>query len=99
MSERCDICGAEKKCVACMGKKGGCAKVAKGFAKVPYKRKRKAKEPSYTKDAPIVPAEDRFESCDYCASMEPHYCLLHSRQMKNMDTVRCCDWMPKEPKP
>ena len=37
-----------------------------------------------------------LDSCDYCASQEDggHYCLLHSRQMKNMDMLRCSDWTP-----
>lgn len=35
-----------------------------------------------------------MESCDHCASQEDggHYCLLHSEQVKNMDTVCCDDW-------
>ncbi|MFA5187545.1 MAG: hypothetical protein WC551_13785 [Patescibacteria group bacterium] len=48
-----------------------------------------------------VPSNGLFDSCDYCASQEDggHYCLLHSRTMKNMDTLRCSDWTPKpEPK-
>ena len=45
----------------------------------------------------VVPAESRAESCDTCANQEDrHYCLLRSRQLKNMDTVRCRDWELKE---
>lgn len=41
----------------------------------------------------VVPVESRTESCDFCVNQENrHYCLLHSRQLKNMDTVRCRDW-------
>ena len=37
------------------------------------------------------------ESCDACASQEGrHYCQLHSRIMKNMDTSRCDDWSPRD---
>lgn len=40
----------------------------------------------------LIPATDD-KSCDNCQSQEGrHYCLLHSRQVKNMDTVRCKDW-------
>lgn len=38
------------------------------------------------------------KSCDSCDSQEGrHYCLLHSIQIKNMDTVRCKDWSEKQP--
>ena len=37
------------------------------------------------------------QSCDHCASQENgHYCLLHSRPMKNMNIQRCADWTPKK---
>ena len=42
-----------------------------------------------------------LDSCDHCSNQEDggHYCLMHSRTMKNMDTLRCSDWTPKpEPK-
>jgi hypothetical protein len=43
------------------------------------------------------PARGVGDSCDGCASQEGrHYCLLHSRQMKNMDTLRCDDFTPRE---
>jgi hypothetical protein len=33
------------------------------------------------------------KSCDTCIAQEgKHYCLLHSCQLKNMNTVRCKDW-------
>ena len=33
-------------------------------------------------------------SCDFCAYQEGrHFCNLHSKQVKNMDTVKCADWM------
>ena len=37
-------------------------------------------------------------SCDFCDSQEDggHYCLLHSVQIKNMDTVACPDWAEKD---
>lgn len=46
----------------------------------------------------VVRAKDWLDSCDFCASQEDggHYCLLHSRQMKNMNTLRCSDWTPKQ---
>lgn len=46
----------------------------------------------------VVPSIDWFDSCDYCDCQEAggHYCLLHSRQMKNMHTLRCSDWEPKQ---
>ncbi len=33
-------------------------------------------------------------SCDFCTAQEEggHYCLLHTRQLKNMDTLTCDDW-------
>jgi hypothetical protein len=37
------------------------------------------------------------KSCDACASQEGrHYCLLHSRIMKNMDATRCDDWSRRD---
>ena len=38
-----------------------------------------------------------LSSCDYCDCKEDggHYCLLHSMQIKNMDTVACDDWTKK----
>lgn len=33
-----------------------------------------------------------LKSCDNCAHAEPHYCLLFSRVMKNMDVKRCREW-------
>ena len=43
------------------------------------------------------PARSVGDSCDACDSQEDrHYCLLHSRQMKNMDTLRCDDWAPRD---
>jgi len=38
-----------------------------------------------------------FASCDFCESQEEggHYCLLHSCIIKNMDTVRCEDYKPR----
>ena len=39
-----------------------------------------------------------LKSCDTCEYQEGrHYCLLHTRQLKNMDTVRCKDWSDKHP--
>lgn len=32
------------------------------------------------------------KSCDNCKHAEPHYCLLYSRPMKNMDVKRCREW-------
>ena len=44
----------------------------------------------------IVASKGWSDSCDFCASQEGrHYCLLHARPMKNMDTIRCADWTPK----
>ena len=37
-----------------------------------------------------------LESCEFCISQEgKHYCLLHSIQVKNMDTKRCKDFQHK----
>jgi hypothetical protein len=34
-----------------------------------------------------------IDSCDNCSSQQGrHYCLLHSTQMRDMNTVRCDDW-------
>jgi len=42
---------------------------------------------------PILADAHDCRSCDTCASQEGHhYCLLHTVQIKNMDTVRCSDW-------
>jgi hypothetical protein len=36
-------------------------------------------------------------SCDDCCSQEgKHYCLLHTRQMKNMDMQRCDFWSERQ---
>jgi len=37
-------------------------------------------------------------SCDFrgCQEEGGHYCLLHSVQIKNMDTVACPDWTEKD---
>ncbi len=37
---------------------------------------------------------NRDESCDSCDAQEEggHYCLLHSKQIKNMDLYCCADW-------
>jgi len=44
-------------------------------------------------------AAHREGSCDACSSQEGrHYCLLHSRQMKNMDLLRCDDFTRRETK-
>ena len=41
----------------------------------------------------LIPAKTWADSCDCCASQEGrHYCLLHTKVIKNMDTVRCKDW-------
>lgn len=36
------------------------------------------------------------KSCDHCAHAEPHYCLLYSRTMKNMDVKRCREWTERQ---
>ena len=37
------------------------------------------------------------QSCDCCISQEgKHWCLLHTKAVKNMDTVRCKDWTDRE---
>jgi tRNA U34 5-carboxymethylaminomethyl modifying enzyme MnmG/GidA len=42
---------------------------------------------------PILADAHDCRSCDTCVSQEGHhYCLLHTFQIKNMDTVRCSDW-------
>ena len=45
----------------------------------------------------LIPAKEE-ESCDYCIAQEAgkHYCLLHTREVKNMNTVRCRDWVDVE---
>ena len=37
------------------------------------------------------------ESCANCDSMEDggHYCLLHTKQVKNANIVRCPCWTPQ----
>lgn len=40
--------------------------------------------------------DDWMKSCDFCNSQEGgHYCLLHTRQMKNMNLLTCPDWRQK----
>lgn len=47
-----------------------------------------------TNKPPIMDAT-KIKSCDTCDYQEGHhYCLLHTRQVKNMDIVRCRDWAP-----
>lgn len=36
------------------------------------------------------------KSCDNCKHAEPHYCLLYSRPMKNMDVKRCREWAERQ---
>ena len=46
---------------------------------------------------PILKESNQVDSCDFCASQEGrHYCLLHSCQIENMDTVKCVDWEPMD---
>ncbi|MBU0676608.1 MAG: hypothetical protein KJ626_00695 [Verrucomicrobia bacterium] len=41
-----------------------------------------------------------YKRCDTCESQEDrHYCLLHSLQIKNMDTLVCADWSVKAQAP
>ena len=41
----------------------------------------------------LTPAVDYAHSCDMCECQEGrHYCLLHTEQIKNMETVACKDW-------
>lgn len=41
-------------------------------------------------------AADWLNSCDFCQDQEGrHYCLLHGVTAKNMDTVKCKDWVAK----
>lgn len=44
-----------------------------------------------------TPSKGWLDSCDFCENQESggHYCLLYSRQMKNMNTLRCSDWQEK----
>jgi len=37
-----------------------------------------------------------LKCCDRCEHAEPHYCLLYSRPMKNMDVKRCRDWQERQ---
>lgn len=38
-----------------------------------------------------------MKSCDECEYQEwGHYCLLHSKMMKNMNIKRCKDWEEKK---
>lgn len=34
--------------------------------------------------------------CDRCEHGEPHYCLLYSRTMKNMDVKTCSSWQERQ---
>lgn len=34
--------------------------------------------------------------CDRCEHAEPHYCLLYSRTMKNMDVKTCSNWQERQ---
>ena len=34
--------------------------------------------------------------CDRCEHAEPHYCLLYSRTMKNMDCKTCRSWQERQ---
>lgn len=57
----------------------------KGSAKRPYDLKKFDK--NYLKPS------GKFKSCDNCVAQEGrHYCLLHSKQIKNMDASRCDKW-------
>jgi hypothetical protein len=40
------------------------------------------------------PPEDEERVCDFCSHQEDgrHYCLLHSKTVKNMDITTCADW-------
>jgi len=41
----------------------------------------------------MLKAKFWMDSCDNCNSQEDgHYCLLHTKQIKNMNKVRCMDW-------
>lgn len=39
-----------------------------------------------------------LRSCDFCRYQEDggHYCLLYSRQVKNMDITHCWEWWNRE---
>ncbi|MFA5378117.1 MAG: hypothetical protein WC455_20360 [Dehalococcoidia bacterium] len=56
----------------------------------------KATLPRFRRAGTPVRSKGWLDSCDWCDSQEEgqHYCLLHSRMMKNMDTHRCSDWTP-----
>ena len=42
-------------------------------------------------------AEPHEPTCDDCDNQEGrHYCLLHSRTVKNMDLMRCEEYCQKE---
>jgi len=37
------------------------------------------------------------ESCDFCACQESrHYCALHTKVIRDMDTQRCKDWTDRD---
>ena len=41
--------------------------------------------------------KDPLKSCDTCESQEGHhYCLLHTKTLKNMNIIYCNDWKEKE---
>ena len=47
-------------------------------------------------DAKIRRAEDGESTCDDCQSQEGrHYCLLHTITVKNMDIMRCEDYLSR----
>ena len=44
-----------------------------------------------------ISREEERRVCDHCDSQEGnHYCLLHGKQMKNMDISTCPDWEEKD---
>lgn len=48
----------------------------------------------------VVDRKPWAPSCDDCVSQNGgHYCLMHSRPMKNMNLYRCGDWQQKPPDP
>lgn len=55
-------------------------------------------EESTEMDDGLLPASDWLVSCDNCVAQEEgrHYCLLHGRVMRDMDTVTCEDWEWRE---
>lgn len=48
-------------------------------------------------DQPLLRPARWLDSCDWCSFQEgKHYCLRHSLTVKNMDTVRCAQFVRKK---